>query len=319
LSFRSERFTIDERGFRNEPEMRTDGPKAVLFGSSFGLGLALNDEETFSARLNQQLGPVIYNASTTFDPGLDPDRMIETARASGMKNGWILVEALNREPLHYNLRPTSHSLRTVVKGHLKNLLRLAESAVHSVSAISLERRILHPAALTRAATLLNMRLEDDHLLPNPSRNQYSEEQLITGRHVLVYPEDKRFAQKPANPQTTAGALIRLRDELDRHGYHLAVLLLPNSYSVYYPLYRNRPAKDASASYMAELAALLSVNNVPALNLLPALRGAARNELDRGRMIYYPDDAHWNRLGCAIAADVTAPWLDGLLRSSEVRQ
>jgi hypothetical protein len=320
LSLRIERFTIDERGYRNGPEMRIDRPKAVLIGSSFSLGMALNDEDIFSARLNQQLGRVIYNASATFDPVLRADRMIETARAVGMKNGWILFEVLNRQPLQFGPPSSGYSLRIIVEQWLKNLLTAAGfTAQDWAPAISLTRRILYPAALTRAATLLNMRLQDGHLLPNPFRYHYSEEQLITGRHVLVYSGDKQFAQNPASPQATADPLIRLRDQLDRQGYHLAVLLLPNAYSVYYPLYRDHPANDASARYMTELTARLSGNKVPVLNLLPTLRDAARSELNSDHMIYYSDDAHWNPLGCAVAANVTAPWLDRLLRGSELRQ
>lgn len=317
LSFRRTRFTIDEHGYRNGPEMSLAIPKVVLFGSSFSLGLALNDDETFSARLNQRLGDVIYNASTTFNPYLSSDRIVETARASGMTHGWILVEVLNREPFHYvaGADPEDASLRNALKQQLKGLRNSVASAVNWAPAVSLERRILHPAALTQTAALLNMRLYDDRLLPNPFKRQYSEEQLSTGRHVLVFPEDKQFAQKPASPRATASALIRLRDDLDRQGYRLAVFLLPNSYSVYYPLYRDHPARDASAAYMAELAAMMSDNGVPLLNLLPAMREAARKELSSGEMIYYPDDAHWNRRGCAIAAEIAAPWLDDLLHAS----
>ena len=302
--------------------MRIDKPSAVLFGSSFSLGMALNDEDTLSARLSQGLGQVIYNASATFDPILRADRMIETARTIGLKNGWILLEVLNRQPLQFGAPPSSHSLPVIAKERLKYLSAVAGMAPRDWSpVISLQRKISNPAALMRVATLLNMRLQDDHLLPNSLKDSYvfSEEQLISGRSVLVYSADKRFAQNPASPLDTATSLIRLRDELDRHGYRLAVFLLPNAYSVYYPLYRNHPADDASATYMTELTACLEGHKVPVLNLLPALRNAARTELSSDRMMYYSDDSHWNPLGCATAANAMVPWLDGLLRGSELRQ
>jgi hypothetical protein len=68
--------------------------------------------------------------------------------------------------------------------------------------------------------------------------------------------------------------------------------------------------------MAELFARLSASKIPALNLLPPLRDAARNELNSGRMIYYSADSHWNARGSATAANLTAPWLDSLLRRSD---
>jgi hypothetical protein len=295
--------------------MRSDGIKVVLVGDSFCVGVSLSDDEIFSTRLNQQLGPVVYNVSSAFETSLRPDRMIETAREVGMTKGVILFEVLNREPLYFGPPSSGDSLRHTLRQRLKN----SHSGLvpKLAPAISLGLRLfVHPAALIREATLLNMRLQDDRLLPNPFKDAYSEEQLITGRHVLVYSGDKQFAQNPAGLQTTGDTLVRLRDELGRHGYRLAVLLLPNTYSVYYPLYRDRPATDASAAYMTELTAHLSENKVPVLNLLPALRDAARNELNGGRMIYFSDDAHWNALGCAIAANVTAPWLASVLRGSD---
>jgi hypothetical protein len=296
------------------PGIRIDSVKAVLFGSSFSLGMALNDEDTFSARLNQQLGPVIYNAASIppFNHDLHADQFIETARAVGIKKGWIVLEVLNRDPIKFSPPSSGNPLLILVRQWLKQNILVRKFS----PAISLCRRIIFPAALVRVSTILNMRLQNDKLLPNPSKNECSEEQLITGRHMLVYSMDKEIAQNPASPQATADSLIHLRDELGRHGYHLAVILLPNAYSVYYPLYRNHPTNDASAGYMTELTARLSGDKVPVLNLLPTLRDAARKELNDGRMIYYSDDAHWNQLGCAIAANITAPWLDPLLRGSD---
>ena len=239
LNFRRERFTTDVRGYRNPPEMAIDKAKALLFGSSFSLGLALNDEDVLSARLNQQLGPVIYNVAITFEPVLRADRMIETSGSVGMKNGWILLEVPNRKPLEFGPPSPRRPLRLIVRQWIQNRRMPAAAPV-----ISLPIRISSPAALMRVATLLNLRLHDDRLLPNPFKDRYSEEQLITGQHVLVFSEDKRFAQNPTGLQGTANALVRLRDELDRHGYHLAVLLVPNAYSVYYPFYRNHPPDDA---------------------------------------------------------------------------
>jgi hypothetical protein len=305
LTFRRERFTLDQRGYRNPPQFKIDHPRVMLVGSSFSLGLALNDEDIFNVRLNRELGPVVYNASSTFEPVVNASDLIEKARSAGMHGGWILYEALNRAPVEYR-SSSGHSFAEVARQRI-------ESRPYLTPARGLLRSMGQPAALMRLATLLNMRLENDRFLPNPFKNGYVEEELLTGRHVLVFAGDKRFAQRPERLPATVDALVSLSGALERQGYHLAVLLVPNTYSVYFTLYRDHPADDASAGYMAELARRLAENHVPALNLLPPLREFARSELNAGRMIYYPDDSHWNPSGVARSAELTAPWLANLLR------
>ncbi len=315
LNFRRERFTIDERGYRNPPGMSAATIKALLVGDSFSLGVSLSDDEIFSARLNQRLGPVVYNTGFVFNASVRAEPMIETAREVGMNGGWILFEFMNREPLQFGPPSSGDTLRHSLRQGLRNSHNPLVPIL--APAITLGLQVFaHPTALIRASTLLNVHIEDDRLLPNPFKDQYSEEQLVDGRHVLVYCADKGFAQNPSGLSGTADALVRLRDELARHGYRLAVVMVPNSYSVYYPFYLNRPQDDASATYMAALTARLAENRVPVRNLLPPMRQAARRELASGRMIYFPDDAHWNSLGCDIAAAATAPWLRSLLEGRD---
>ncbi len=310
LTFRREVFTVDESGYRNGPGNIAVHPEAVLFGSSFSLGLALSDEQTLTARWNQELGPVVYNAATTFRTVLRPAEMIRVARSRHMNRGWIIVEALNRD--NYVFAAESGALaRFGLRESPVGALRTALAPEYS-----LIRRVAHPYAEMRMSVLLNLRIEDDRFLPNPFRGEYPEETLITGRHILVFSGDKRFAQNPGPPAQTAEALIELRDALIQDGYRLAVLLLPTGYSVYYPLLRDPSAPDASQSYMAAITDRLALAKVPVLNLLPPLREEARRALTaEGRLIYYPDDAHWNPRGCQFAAQVAAPWLRSLLKQS----
>lgn len=312
LTFREERFTVDARGNRNGPAPFTGTPRAVLFGSSFSLGMALSDEQTFSAQLNHELGPVVYSAATTFDTALDPAKTLAAARAAGMRTGWILLEVLNRAA--YSYVGSAGSPSAGAKGGVKGrLLRLQESVESSAASARVAQRFVKISnPVLRVSTLLNLRLHNDQLLPNPYRDRYAEEELVDGRHVLRYAGDKAFALHPAAPEPTAVALARFHDDLAREGYHLAVVLLPNAYSVYSPLLRLETAPDQSNTYMAELYARLTTENVPAFNLLPPLREAARTALGQERVIYYSDDAHWNPEGVATAASVVAPWLQNLM-------
>lgn len=309
LTFRKETLTLDARGYRNGPHFIAKRPRAVLFGTSFSFGMALNDEETFSSQINQQIGPVVYNAAGTFDPDLSNVDFGAAARRAGMQEGWILLEVLNRAPLRYSsraARPSQTGAQTGVRNRIRQI---------TAPATSLMRRVQYPNSISRISTLMSLRLYDDRIFPNPFRWEYPEEELRTGRRVLMFSGDKAFAQKPSGMEGTAGALVALRDDLAPSGFHLAVILLPNAYSVYYPLLRNQEGPDASAPYMLALSSRLAEAGVENLNLLPLLREAATVELREGRMIYFSDDAHWNAKGCAIAARAAVPWLEHLLKGS----
>jgi hypothetical protein len=83
--FRREKFTVDERGYRNLP---AEGKaRMILFGSSFSLGLALNDEDTLSAQLSRQLGYTIYNASDVLSHSLTAGPVSRAAQAVNMEKG----------------------------------------------------------------------------------------------------------------------------------------------------------------------------------------------------------------------------------------
>jgi hypothetical protein len=157
-----------------------------------------------------------------------------------------------------------------------------------------------------------MRLHNDILFPNPYKNLYPEEELITGRRMLFYSVDKEFSQHYASTTGTANAVAQLRDDLQNSGLKLATILVPTGYSVYYPLLRQTDGTDFGQQYMNELASQLAARRIPTFNCLPLLREAATRELAAGRLVYWPDDAHWNAAGSATAARGMAPWLHDLI-------
>jgi hypothetical protein len=297
VSFRSEKFTVDERGYRNPP-LATMNPRVILFGSSFSLGLALNDEDTIAAQLNRRLGPVVYNASKVLNPDLSVQPFVETARETGTKGGWALVEVINRVPYRYQpAEPQS---------------RFADIMSRIAPLQSFQRRMKDPFALSRITAMINMRIDDDRVLPNPERWRYPEEELINGRHMLFYVDDRNFVLHPEPPRITVDGLVQLRDELQKHGMRLAVMLVPNGYTVYWPLLKDRAGDDRGKQYLTALEEGLAAAGIPAFNCLPSLREAAAGELKENQLVYWPDDAHWNPEGVTVAANGIAPWLGGLL-------
>ena len=304
LTFRSEKFTVDSHGYRNLPSSNPTPPQVVLFGSSFSLGMSLNDEETFSAQLNQHLGPIVYNASRTLSKYLNAARILKASYDAGVQQGWVLLELVDRSP--YNYEPSRRLPR------FGEPLSRRERVIDGFASLtSLTRRISDPFALTRVSTLVNMRLHNDRWLPNPYRDNFPEEELLTGRHMLFFSEDKAFFQKPFGMATTVTSVARLRDDLDRAGFKLAVILIPTGYTVYYPFLRSKSGPDLGEQYMTTLAEQLNRHSIPVFNSLPLLRDVATTEMAAGRLIYWPDDAHWNSVGCAAAASAAAPWLGAL--------
>jgi hypothetical protein len=214
-----------------------------------------------------------------------------------MKRGWVLLELINR--VTYNYEPSPPLPLPNRRDALRGALQAAVSSAH------------HPFAMVRISSLLNMRLHNDILFPNMYKDLYLEEELQTGRHVLYFGEDEAFSRKSVSPAETAGAVAQLRDDLSRSGLKLAVVLVPTGYTVYYPLLRKNPGPDFGKQYMSELTSLLNQEEVPVFNCLPLLRDAAAKELTAGRLVYWPDDAHWNPLGVATVARSVAPWLSAL--------
>ncbi len=298
LNFRSEKFTVDKLGYRNPPFPVT--PQVLLVGSSFSLGMSLNDQDTFSAQLNRELGPAVYNASTWIEVTLTSSRIKRVAQTVGMQRGWVLLELINR--VSYGYEPSA-PLPTPNK-----LALLRASLIGAVSSLH------HPFALVRISSLLNMRLHNDILFPNMYKNLYPEEELETGRRVLYFSEDEKFSQEARSAVETAAAVAHLRDDLNRSGLKLAVVLVPTGYSAYYPLLKRTPGPDYAKQYMADLSSLLTKNQVPVWNGLPVMREAAATQLAAGRLVYWPDDAHWNSLGVATAAQSVAPWLRALTQN-----
>jgi hypothetical protein len=210
----------------------------------------------------------------------------------------VLLEVLNRAS--YSWASTTPETS---RSRLQRQLTDAAAPLQNV-----ERRIKNPYPVTRVSVMLNAHIENDAVLPNPGSYLFPEGALAGGRHMLLYSDDRNFFRKPADPKLTSDAVIRLRADLTHDGLKLAVMLLTTGYSVYYPLLRDKPDADTGSAYMASLQSQLTSAGVAVYNCLPLLRAAAARELKQGRLIYWPDDEHWNPRGVKIVAGALAPWL-----------
>ncbi|HWE50627.1 MAG TPA: hypothetical protein VG273_12590 [Bryobacteraceae bacterium] len=300
-TFRRERFTVDEHGYRNDSLNEAGKPRVILFGSSFSLGLSLSDEDTLSAQLTRRLGYTVYNASDVLNPVLSAGPLTRAAKAINMEKGWVLLELLDRAP-YYWAQTSAPTFRQRLKQQARDTLAPLQSV---------ERRMRNPYVVTRVSTMLNKHFENNVVLPNASTPFAPEEVLTNSRHMLFYIEDEKFFEKPADPRLTVNAVVRLREDLAREGLKLAVMLMPSGYTVYYPMFREGSGADGGGVYMEVLREQLNGAGVHVYNCLPVLREEAARELAQNRLIFWPDDAHWNPRGVAAVANALTPWLRSL--------
>ena len=298
VSLRQETFTVDPLGNRNASI--PPHPRVILSGSSFSLGMSLNDDETFAARLNARLGPIVYSAANVLKPFLAPGQVLTAARDLDVRDGWVLLELVNRGS--YGYQPQTAATASP-------LIRAAAPLR------AIERRMKDPYVFDRLSSAINMRVSNNIVLPNPNAWKGAEEQLRNGRRMLFYHEDKTFFDQPPDPAETLVSVGRMKDDLAKNNLRLAVVLVPTGYTVYYPLFRSPGPNDGGAEYMQRLEAGISKQGIPVINALPRLREAAAAELAHGQLIYWPDDAHWNPKGVDIVAAAVAPWLAALIRRS----
>jgi hypothetical protein len=97
--------------------------------------------------------------------------------------------------------------------------------------------------------------------------------------------------------------VWLERELRSDGFRLIVLLVPDKFTVYEPLFLGREAQNRPASdYLDRLERSLSSAGVPVVNLKNVFQTQAARQLPSNSYLYWLDDTHWNGHGMRIAAE-----------------
>jgi len=285
--YRLETFSTDQRGYRN-PESASRGAAAILVGDSLGLGMGSQDSETLTARLTDLWGRPAYNASG-MRPPYDLAMLRRLVRDLDMRRGVVILEFRERQLMpKVPKRPDLPTVATAAAETAPQRIRREVGAFWSACRI----RIL--------SEQLYRRVQNDTILPNPARSRVVVRQMADGQPILFLPGDV----EPVSPDLEAGAeyFVWLRGELAKEGLGLAILLVPTKFTVYGPLLdppaaAGRPGPDR----LQRLESALRSRGVAVVNLEGPLQSRAREELDRGRYVYWRDDTHWNALGMEIAA------------------
>jgi hypothetical protein len=297
IRYRSETFTTDASGYRNPPDAAKNPVRYVVTGDSFALGMGVNDEETFSARLTALTGNRAYNGALVLGTA-SLERIRAIARAAGVHRGTVIYQYANRAPV------SSQDLRGAMRP-AGGWYRLPDRLW------SFRYGFLNPAFQQEFTRAVNSRIEDGVLLPNPATKRVSQERLQDGEIMLVYWQDKRFYEDPSPVDPTVEGLRWLAQELKNDGLDLLVLLTPTGYTVYAPLLAHPPARDAGGLYLAALEGRLREAGITVVNALPEMRARAAEGIGRHQYLYWMDDAHWNPRGIDVTARLVAERLHAL--------
>jgi hypothetical protein len=295
-AYRREFFSTDEWGYRTSGEAVAGFPPgAILTGDSFAVGQTVNDEETLAARLSMLSGLQVYNAGGRT---LDLFALGTIARRLKLDRGTVIYEYLDRTlvpepPLPIEApKPRSRKIRP----------RKFLEEFFSFSPLSVVLRRIH------------RKIEDDRILPNPSRKNVVVARLKDGSSMLFLPDDDNSPIE-REPEQIIRFWRWFAAELGKNGLDLLLVLVPNKSEVYGPLALDYQPKNVGhgAGHERVIQALRS-EGILALDLTPILREKAEAALKKGEILYWPDDTHWNREGIRLAAEeIYKVWHTALLR------
>jgi SGNH hydrolase-like domain, acetyltransferase AlgX len=296
--YHREVFTTDAQGFRNQPLAWARPPEIVLFGDSFATGAGVSDEDTLSRQLDSLQTAQVFNAALC---PMAFDAIDACIAASRVANGLVILQLSERYPIpeepSRKTRSVKDRLFEETYSRLPGPLR-REALAHRLG------NDLRYSPLSIWASRAYRALQNDLVLPNTYKERVLRLTLVNGEQMLFLPSEVRHYQD--NPSFDISYVVELNRHLNDRGQRLLVLLVPDKYTVYFPLVRDAPAAPVKAPlYLDRLEAALAGAGLNVINLTEVFRASAAESLARGQYIYWIDDSHWNQAGIRIAAEQLA--------------
>jgi hypothetical protein len=288
----AERFTTDASGFRITTGPASSGPPEVLLlGDSFFAGSSLSDDETLSSQLAAQSGLHVYDAAGLLP---DLDRALTQIQRLGMDHGVVLIEHLNGRTLPALHSPWPEDPSWDLCARTAGRIGLAAPCRQFARG---------PSAAKVWAHRLLQAVQDGRVLPNPELRNVAIRQLRNGDDMLFLPVDATRSYDLPQDERIAAAEARIygqwSDALRQRGLSLLVVLIPDKYEVYAPLFAN-PERPADSTYLGVLQRALSAGGIASVDLTAPLSAAAAAGIDRHEYVFWPDDTHWKPVGVTIA-------------------
>jgi SGNH hydrolase-like domain, acetyltransferase AlgX len=298
--FRPERFSTDGCGNRNTPDIFEGGPAdIILLGSSFTVGSGVDDDDTLSAQVQRLGGLKVYNAG-----GADLDQtgwiraLAKRLKMNQTRKGTVILEYLERSPVLPRAVPDAYDwlAETDTLCKPRPLWRTRAGWLTMLTNFA----AVSPLEIYSRSLL--QRLQNDVVLPNPYKEGVVRETLSNGTPILFYQVEVNIAYAARDVDGPIRNWKQLSDELAKSGLNFVLLLVPDKYTIYYPMLR-APArgKPQGSQYLSALEGRLRQEGIPVINLTAEFTRDAVSEFRQGRYIYWLDDTHWNAEGIKIAA------------------
>lgn len=298
---RPEAFVTDSFGYPNAPDALERGRADILLtGSSYSVGAEVPVGEALAAQVARRTGQTVYNAA-----GGDyrlPD-LLEVARRALRPGGTVVVEyPESRDP---------PGMLAVLAPRGIAACRARLAAIRGAALCSpwfaLRRRVeFSPLAVL--GQRVRKRFENERVLPNPYATRVVRRRLAgPGDGVMLFlADDTVRAHRPPEAAGAARYFHWMRGKVERAGFRLVVLLVPDKYTVYRPLLAPPDSTPLPGDrYLPAVAARLGADGIPVADLSAPYRAVAARELEMGRTLYFRDDTHWNARGIALAAEALA--------------
>ena len=280
-------FTTGAHGYRGYEPGVDAPPAAILFGDSFGAGASVSDDESLCARLQSVFGGPVFFAGY-YSPRV-PEKLRDLPRAP-----YVILQLSER----YGLSEAAPANAGSGAGLIKTLFGDNSPAYRTL-------RYWHGLAVYSPLEIWAGRayryLQNDAVLPNVHTKNVE-------HYTLRNHDDMLFLRSEVtsyfNPRAQAvESLIATERTLRAEGYRVLVILVPNKFTVYYPLLQNAPPLSGEDRLDVNvLERNLRAASIPVVNLTPALRRAAADALTKNELVYHPDDTHWNALGIIAASE-----------------
>ncbi|WP_287130962.1 SGNH/GDSL hydrolase family protein [Candidatus Cyanaurora vandensis] len=135
--------------------------------------------------------------------------------------------------------------------------------------------------------------------------------LFPMTHNIVDPRTPDFARGLA--ELEAG-VSRVQTQCQAQDCQLVLVLIPTKEMVYYPRVAHvftpeqRQLVQTAFQTYRDFKVRLTRQNIPHLDLTPALQQAALSSTGQAQQLYFQIDGHWNRAGHAVAARALAQFL-----------
>lgn len=307
---------FDEYGLPNRPPAETGRFPVVVVGDSFMLqGGPL--EQRLAGRLGDRIGAPVY---TMARPGVGPIMPLE-----GFWDHPVFKAAPPRVVVWGVLENTVGGY--VFEGLLFRVMSRLDAQVEAMAREAYRSKVVWSELAPRR---LGKRLPDTALSAQLARRGWTHFRYhafgaltpdvtpsatpVMGHDMLFYtanldshcwtPEQRDLPRVVKTIQKAKEAFF------DPRGIAWVILLIPDKETVYraYLPPRAYPCGEAPPSCLDELETRLKAAGIPVVNLLPAYRQATRE----GRLLYWPDDTHWNGAGMEIAAEQLAGTIQPLL-------